>query len=103
MSRRTSRWRSFRLPNFSLCSISTYPFKMDNGVFRSCAAEANAFVVLRYRSWSCENSCDCSTSGAEPPAEPKDPGFSDVDDSWMVDDKWGIVSNHTRGGTRQPS
>src|SRR5256885_15373403 len=62
MSRSTSRWRSFKLPSFSLCSISTYPFRIDNGVLRSCAAEARALVVLRYRSCSCENSGDSSTA-----------------------------------------
>src|SRR2546423_11144205 len=76
---------------------------MDNGVFRSCAAEANAFVVLRYRSCSCENSWDCSTSGAEAPAESEELCFSERDDSWMVEDKWGIVSNRAGRGGNHPA
>src|SRR5947208_8587479 len=61
MSRNTSRWRSFSPPSFSLCKSSTYPFRIARGVLRSCAAEASALVVRRYRSCSCEYSCNSET------------------------------------------
>src|SRR5436190_7671658 len=71
MSRNTSRWRSFSPPSFSLCKSSTYPFRIAKGVLRSCAAEASALVVRRYRSRNCEYSCssgtlkDCCCRGAD--------------------------------------
>ncbi len=68
MSCSTSRWRSLSGPSFSLCSNSTYPFKIDSGVFKSCAALASALVVRWKRSrnsvYSCNRFSGLGTSSA---------------------------------------
>src|SRR5882672_7159871 len=57
MSPSTSRCRAFNDPSFSLCSNSTYPFRIANGVFKSCAADPRALVVRWNRCCNSEYAC----------------------------------------------
>lgn len=58
---------------------------------RSWAADAKALVVLRYRSCNCENSGEGSVAIADGASLAADElSFSETDDSWGIEDKWGI-------------
>src|SRR5438132_7308743 len=93
MSRSTSRWRSFSPPSFSLCNTSTYPFNIASGVFRSCAADASALVVRKYRSRSWEYSWSSGAFGGAASAVEGGLAFAGAGASLDIEDTSGMLDS----------